>query len=172
MAEMVPVDGGSQFKKKDQPMRFKLLYRGSDNNFSASSFHKKCDSKGSTLTLLKSTKGRLFGGFTDIPWSSWGGWRKRNHKSFLFTINSCNGATTKLANKEGRNETYHDKEYLVCFGDTLSIYNQLNSRLDSIAQLGFVSNYVYPPHVVKGSRLDREFLFGEPACEIAEIEVF
>ena len=122
LADIVPTDGGSAFKKVGKPMKFKLLYRGTDNVFSAVQFHKKCDSKGSTLTLLKSSKGKIFGGYTDIPWSSWGGWRKRNSKAFLFNMN-MEGHFMKLINKEGRNETYHHKDYLVCFGDTLSVYN-------------------------------------------------
>ena len=115
-----------------KPMKYKLLYRGTDNNFTAVNFHKFFDSKGSTITLLKSGKGKIFGGYTDIPWSAKGGWRKRNAKSFLFTMDA-EGQLTKLGSKDGRNETYHDKDYLVCFGDTLTVYAKLNRRMDSIA---------------------------------------
>ena len=31
-----------------------LIYRGSDDGFKASDFHKKCDDKGTTLFIIKS----------------------------------------------------------------------------------------------------------------------
>ena len=46
---------------------------------------------------------------------------------------NAEGYMIKLTSKEGRNETYHDKDYLICFGDTLSVYNKLNRKQDSIA---------------------------------------
>ena len=45
-----------------------LLYRGSENGFEAPLFHQKCDNKGSTLVLIKSENGNLFGGFTTKSW--------------------------------------------------------------------------------------------------------
>ncbi len=48
----------------------KLLYRASVDGWHASSFHRTCDNKGATLTLIKSTEGYIFGGFTDKSWPS------------------------------------------------------------------------------------------------------
>ena len=47
-----------------------LIYRGSEDGFTAAVFHKKCDQKGPTLIIIKSDKGKIFGGFTDIDWNS------------------------------------------------------------------------------------------------------
>ena len=44
---------------------YKLLYRGSENGFSAQSFHNKCDNIRGTLTIIKTTKGLRFGGYTE-----------------------------------------------------------------------------------------------------------
>ncbi len=44
------------------------LYKASSNGFGASDFHKFCDNKGPTLTLIKTTAGHTFGGFTTISW--------------------------------------------------------------------------------------------------------
>ena len=43
-----------------------LLYRGSRDGFGVDNFHRLCDNKGNTLTVVKSTKDNVFGGFTDI----------------------------------------------------------------------------------------------------------
>ena len=48
--------------------KFKLLYRGSRNGFKALDFHRCCDNQGCTFTIIKSEMGKIFGGYTDIPW--------------------------------------------------------------------------------------------------------
>jgi hypothetical protein len=52
------------------PEKWKLLYRGTDDGFAAADFHERCDSKGPTITLIKTEFGALFGGYTPISWSS------------------------------------------------------------------------------------------------------
>jgi hypothetical protein len=42
-----------------------LLYRGSRDGFRGADFHAKCDDKGATVTIVKSTEGRIFGGYSD-----------------------------------------------------------------------------------------------------------
>ena len=46
-----------------------LLFRASRDGFRASTFHSKCDSKGPTVTIVKSG-GNIFGGFTKRAWES------------------------------------------------------------------------------------------------------
>src|ERR1700761_845598 len=55
------------FEGKKEPV---LLYRGSRDGFGASDFHKKCDEKGPTLVIVKTTKGNIFGGMTFANWES------------------------------------------------------------------------------------------------------
>lgn len=49
--------------------RWKLLYRASEHDYNALSFHRHCDNRGSTLIIIKSTEGWIFGGYTTQPWS-------------------------------------------------------------------------------------------------------
>ncbi len=42
----------------------KLLYRTSEHEYTASSFHNYCDDKGPTLVIIKSSGGWIFGGYT------------------------------------------------------------------------------------------------------------
>ena len=49
--------------------KWKLLYRASEHEYTAESFHKYCDNKGPTLVIIKSSKGWIFGGYTTQLWS-------------------------------------------------------------------------------------------------------
>lgn len=62
-----------------------LLFRASDHGWSGNDFHARCDDKGRTLTLIKTTKGRSCGGFTSVPWGK-GGVYKDDPTAFLFSL--------------------------------------------------------------------------------------
>ena len=49
---------------------FRLLYRGSQNQFLAKRFHESCDGQGATISIVQSDQGKMFGLFTDISWQS------------------------------------------------------------------------------------------------------
>ena len=48
---------------------WKLLYRASEHEYTAESFHEYCDDKGPTLIVIKSSGGWIFGGYTTESWS-------------------------------------------------------------------------------------------------------
>lgn len=48
----------------------KLLYRASLNGWKSEDFHRFCDLKGPTLSLYRSSKNYLAGGFTSKSWTS------------------------------------------------------------------------------------------------------
>lgn len=50
--------------------KFNLLYRGSRDGFRASDFHSKCDYKSNTITIIETTSGFIFGGYTKLNWNS------------------------------------------------------------------------------------------------------
>ena len=50
--------------------KWKLIYRASEHDYTNESFHEYCDNKGSTLVVIKSSNGCVFGGYTT---QSWGG---------------------------------------------------------------------------------------------------
>ena len=51
--------------------KWKLLYRASEHDYTAESFHEYCDDKWPTLVMIKSTEGWIFGGYTTQSWSGW-----------------------------------------------------------------------------------------------------
>ena len=48
---------------------YKLLYRATKDGNSAYSFHQKCDNIFGTLTIIKTSKGMRFGGYTEKTWN-------------------------------------------------------------------------------------------------------
>ena len=64
---------------------WRLLFRASRDGFAASAFHSKCDNKGPTVTVVKSSA-NIFGGFTETPWTS----PDDGCKILLYLIVICN----------------------------------------------------------------------------------
>ena len=64
-------------------LKFELLYRGSRDGITAADFHRLCDGKSDTISVIKDTKGNVFGGFADKAWGTQPSWVK-SEKSFLF----------------------------------------------------------------------------------------
>jgi len=50
-----------------------LIYRASRDGFRAIDFHSKCDNTSNTLTLIKTKKSYIFGGYTTLSWNESGG---------------------------------------------------------------------------------------------------
>ncbi len=48
--------------------KWKLIYRASDNNYSAKSFHEHCDNEAPSLVIIKSHNDCIFGGYTTQTW--------------------------------------------------------------------------------------------------------
>ena len=53
---------------KSKNIKFGLLYSTKIDGDKASEFHKKCDGKSPTITIIKTTKGYRFGGYTTKCW--------------------------------------------------------------------------------------------------------
>ena len=50
--------------------RFRLLYRSSRDGATPAAFHGLCDGQGGTVTVMVSSSGHTFGGYTEVSWSS------------------------------------------------------------------------------------------------------
>ena len=69
-------------------IKFELIFKMSENGTKSSDFHKYCDNKGPTLSLIKTTKNKRFGGFTPLNWNNNGGFIKDiNNQTFIFSLN-------------------------------------------------------------------------------------
>ena len=66
-------------------LKFELIFTASINGDDCKNFHKFCDGKGPTVTICKSDKGQIFGGYVTVPFSS----DNKVHyddKAFLFSL--------------------------------------------------------------------------------------
>ena len=69
-------------------IKFELIFKMSENGSKSKEFHKYCDNKGPTLTLIKTNKNKIFGGFTTLDWKSEGGdIYDKSKATFIFSLN-------------------------------------------------------------------------------------
>jgi hypothetical protein len=90
--------------------QWQLIYKATEDGFAAIDFHRQCDGKSPTMTIIKSkTGGYLFGGYTAVQWSSDNG-RKSDPTAFLFTLKNPHGqAMTKfdIQDRHSKLAVYH-----------------------------------------------------------------
>jgi hypothetical protein len=66
--------------------RFKRIYDADTDGWKKDDFHRSCNYKGWTLTIVKTTFDFVFGGFTKAPWESSSIYHTDQH-SFMFSVN-------------------------------------------------------------------------------------
>ena len=106
-----------------------LLYRASRDGWNSQShFHPRCDDKGATLTVIRDTKGHIFGGYTEQSWRHSGSY-KTDDKAWLFWVKCVEGLPpTKTRVKTGDHASfggqavYCHKSRGPCFGNGHDIY--------------------------------------------------
>ena len=107
-----------------------LLYRGSRDGMNESSFHKNCDGKENTITLIQNDKGCIFGGFASLQWGKSGEW-KNVPDCFIFTLRNIYGTEPKkFPSKKKGCEVGHFNGYGPLFGDNGDIYFYSNFQDD------------------------------------------
>ena len=77
-------------KTKKNEVNFELIFRIGENGEDADDFHKYCDNKGPTLTLIKTTKNYIIGGFTPLNWENdeeGNSVSDDSNQTFIFSIN-------------------------------------------------------------------------------------
>ncbi|KAK8805323.1 hypothetical protein WA158_001980 [Blastocystis sp. Blastoise] len=121
--------------------KWKLLFRASEHNYDKDEFHKYCDNKGETVTIIKhighDNQINVFGGYTDQSWESleYPGWKSYS-KEFVFTLINEHGIpATKYGyiNSDKSFAICSDKVYAPNFGYDCDIYlsNNCHSNNDS-----------------------------------------
>jgi hypothetical protein len=102
MKELPPIL--SRFDNKQMT----LLYRGSRDGVQGSSFHSRCDGKPHTITIIETTKGYIFGGYTPIPWESSSGTYKTDDSlsSFIFTLKNPQNTNPRLFQLKPANKVH------------------------------------------------------------------
>lgn len=131
-------------KKKITKSHLLTSYLLCRDGFAASNFHQHCDNKGSTLTLIQSSEGYIFGGYSILPWESID--REKSHpEGFLFTLsNPHNIPPTMYPRNPQRNiSIYCNPERGPVFGyenTDLRVLN--NSNQNQVSDIFFPSCYL------------------------------
>lgn len=97
--------------------RYELLYRATEVGCHSYTFHRMCDGRGPTVTLVETQEtGRVLGGFTSTPWSSHDdqGQYAADPKAFLFSLTQRTLHPIKHKDKE--KAVWHHPDHLVYFG--------------------------------------------------------
>jgi GTPase Era involved in 16S rRNA processing len=126
-------------------LRKKLLFKCSTTGFDSKEFHRCCDNRRPTVTLIRYDNRFLFGGFTNIPWSSteqvhW------DQTAFLFAlVNPYNKGPIKypINNCSSAIAVHHHPSYGPAFGKLgkdLCIRDK-NSGMETI-EIGFPDSYL------------------------------
>ena len=153
------------------PKKLILLFRASENNFSASKFHKMCDGKGPTLTIVRSTSKKLFGGYASKSWFS-GDKYEVASDSFLFSLD-----------KETKHDIYQNEgkalrgsnDWGPCFGGSyigvdMTLSDKCNLGSSSCTDLG--QTYSLPKGMEFRSEEAQSYLAGSNLFQVEEYEVF
>jgi hypothetical protein len=149
---------------------WKLLYRGSRDGFRALNFHDKCDNESNTLTLIETTKGFIFGGFTPLVSDSTNNdYRSDNsRKSFVLTLkNAVNiqPCTFKLSNVSNAIYCYSNRGPTFGGGHDAHVADNCTANTSSYTNLGC-------GHVNDTGFSGTAGFTGEQYFTVKEIEVF
>ena len=81
------IEKGVQKNLKKKINKYTLLFRATRDGYRSSNFHSKCDGKSNTVTLVETTTGRRFGGFTDAQWDQSSSY-KTGSNGFIFSLDN------------------------------------------------------------------------------------
>jgi hypothetical protein len=142
-----------------------LLYRGSVHGFETSQFHSRCDGKGATLAVVRSTSNHIFGGYTSKSWDSSDQW-VRDNESWLFTL-TYNGPAQFKANPRDALHVSMDRTHFPRFGrgHDLFIRDGCNAHTHSYS-------CVSDSFDVQGRAVGQTSLCDPKDFQVSEIEVF
>jgi hypothetical protein len=141
----------------------RLLYRGSQNGYTSSAFHQRCDTSKNTITVVQNDHGKIIGGYSNHTWNGTGSY-KESYEAFLFSITDKEKFHVV---KNAKNAIYAKREFGPTFGfvHDLHICNQCNTVNGSY---GAINNNCY------GSMIRSREQFGgsKTLFLVKEIEVF
>lgn len=114
------------------------MYRGSRDGFAALDFHTKCDFLPSTLTLVETSLGYIFGGYTHACWTTGSGKSHYDPRAFLFSLVNKFGKPFVCKIADTKNAIYSRTSYGPTFG-TNDIFICNNSNTESKSNVGLAS---------------------------------
>ncbi|CDW85151.1 UNKNOWN [Stylonychia lemnae] len=147
----------------------KLCYRATINGFQAEKFHKGCDYQGASLTILKSSKGRIAGAYTSNSFIQ-NSYFVKDEKAFIFSSDLQVVIPIKIQNPDNAHLGGTSTGPTFGYGRDLYVCSNSNIVADSYSNLG--STYQLPQGLEQDSIEAKTYLFGEEKFLLSEIEVY
>jgi hypothetical protein len=164
----------AEFRKK----RFLLLWRGSRGGFKEQEFHRRCNDRANTLTIILDTKGNIFGGLTPVEWESWmttgngsNCWKADdNLKSFAYTLKNSHDVPGRGFSFKADVKGFVidcQSEFRPCFGGScdIAVYGNCNRSTKSFIDLATLRR-------TTPDRTDDLVVAGSADFQVTEKEVF
>lgn len=148
-------------KTGKKEIKFELIFRKSNNGSNSTDFHKYCDDKGPTLSLIETKDNLIIGGFTPLNWKNDKGVSVYDfsNQTFIFSLNTMKKYDLIDPNK--KKAIYNWVEYGPNFGDG-------NIRLKKNLNLGESCSHNYCSFINN----DYNELTGSQNFYTKELEVF
>jgi hypothetical protein len=150
--------------------QWKLQYRATRDGFTGENFHSKCDGIANTLTIIKSTNGNIFGGFTENAWKSTGGYYN-DQKAFIFSLVNKENKPFKVMCSIGGYAINCNSTYGPTFGGGFDIHVSSDSNSNQTSYSNFGHTYKHADYQY-GTEKAKSILAGSYNFQTLEIEVF
>ncbi|XP_064646861.1 uncharacterized protein LOC135499827 isoform X2 [Lineus longissimus] len=153
----------------DATQTWRLLYRARRDGSTSDWFHKLCDGYSTTFVIVKGKTGNIFGGFSDVPWTSQtppAGAYKTSNRSFIFSlVNNAGNPPTKYNIKRQKYAVVNHRSHGPIFGAgaDLSIASNCLDGEECYSNL---------PHSYDGENVSNLTLNGTQYFDIEDYEVF
>ena len=148
------------FKGKD--IFYELIFRGTRDGETPDIFHKICDGKAKTITVIKTIKGLKFGGYIEREWESYGGWVEDDENCFVFSLD-----LKKIYEPvKGKDKYFFNQSYGPNFA-VFGLENNLFEKNSLNLQKKKKANEYFQLFTT-----DYEINGGENVFQVAELEVF
>ena len=148
-----------------------MLYRATRDGFSAEDFHKRCDNKSNTLTIIKSTNGNIFGGYTDKAWMSDDEYHS-DPNAFLFSLVNNDDIPFKVkVSSNGQTAIECHSSFGPSFGRGHDIHISSDSNTNSSSHSKFGNTYKHPDYQYQSTEA-QSILAGSRNFQTVEIEIY
>jgi hypothetical protein len=157
-------------RQKGSGVRLELLYRASRDGFKVTDFHRLCDNKGATVTVIRSKEGYVFGGYADQRWNGSDG-HVGSSSAFLFSLvrpSSSVAMMLPLNGKANKYAMYCDSTHGPVFGGGYDIFVNESSNTNSNSRTNLGSSYALPDGIEDG----KKYFTGANYFQASEVEVY
>ena len=124
--ELAQINFGIRRQKKANIKKMNLLYRSKRDGGNVKDYHSKCDGHKNLLTLVKTTDGKKFGGFSSLQLKITGR-EQKDDTAFIFSLDEKQNYYIK----KGKEAVYFIDRGPV-FGSTLGSGSEFTINLDSL----------------------------------------